>query len=437
VHVAPGTALLHGIAGSPGTELEGLLEAGLQTYARFPPLVGRFGRIIASVSGPDDLLSRASEGLPEGAARPEAVAVRLRRLGVALEWGEPLLLDSIDDALGLSYERGRSALGMIRSDPSLTAEVQVGGWFDSGWRLRALRRMPRPARPLPGQTLVRNANAIRLGADLAFWRGVRAQASPQEWRRLAGSSYVALVYHRLAGEVKPGQERVDLEPSRFERQLRVLRLLGFRHLGAGELVAFHEDTSAVLPRRGFVVTVDDGFADCLEPLRRHARAGMQLYVSTGEIGGVASWLGDEPLLNWEDVRSLAAAGVTVGAHGRRHDRLSGLVDAELVEQLDGSLSDLRERLNPPLELLAYPYGDYDLAARDAASRAGFRMAFTTEKGRNGAGTDRYCLKRVSVHAADGALAILWKASTGEALPKTWQRCRGWAASLREAGARRA
>jgi hypothetical protein len=31
----------------------------------------------------------------------------------------------------------------------------------------------------------------------------------------------------------------------------------------------------------------------------------------------------------------------------------------------------------------------------------------------------YCLRRVSVHASDGVLAVLWKVLTGEGLPGTW------------------
>ena len=113
---------------------------------------------------------------------------------------------------------------------------------------------------MPGPPLAASsatATGLRLAADLAFWRGVRAEASPEEWRRLAGSSYAVLVYHRLAGERKPGQDRVDLAPAVFERQLRLLRLAGFRHLGAEQLLAFHESADAVLPRRSFVVTFDD------------------------------------------------------------------------------------------------------------------------------------------------------------------------------------
>src|SRR5439155_979949 len=83
-------------------------------------------------------------------------------------------------------------------------------------------------------------------------------ATGREWRRLTRSSYTALYYHRVAGEGKPGQERIDISPERFARQLRLLRRLGLRALSADEVVAFHSDPDTVLPRRAYAVTADDG-----------------------------------------------------------------------------------------------------------------------------------------------------------------------------------
>ena len=74
-------------------------------------------------------------------------------------------------------------------------------------------------------------------------------------------------------------------------------------------------------------------------------------------------------------------------------------------------------------VIAYPNGDHDDAVCRATEQAGYEAAFTTEKGRNGPATDVFRLRRVSVHGADGALAVLWKVLTGEALPSWWLRLR--------------
>ncbi len=392
---------------------------------RFPrPLVGPLSRLVVGVSGPAELLDKAVAGLPEGAARAEAIAVRLRRLGAQLEWGEPEVVRGLGALLRLCHERGRSSLDMLRADPSLATELQIGSWFQASWRERLARRLTyrwRPAAEAAGRL------RLRIAADAAFWAGARSAASSEEWRRLARSSYAALVYHRLAGEGKPGQERIDLSPERFAAQLRFLRRLDFHPLRPDELLAFHADPGRALPRRSFAVTVDDGLLDCAAPLAHHVMDAPQLFVPTRELGGSAHWLQGEPLMGWSDIERLAAAGVAVGSHARAHRPLTALRDGELEEELSGSLADLRERVRQPLPVLAYPNGRYDGSVRRAASAAGFEAAYTTEKGRNGAGTDRYCLRRVTVHAADGRLAALWKAVTGEAVPapfRWWRRIVG-------------
>jgi peptidoglycan/xylan/chitin deacetylase (PgdA/CDA1 family) len=294
-------------------------------------------------------------------------------------------------------------------------------WCEAPWRTRLLRRLRVPAAAL-APLARRSPRWAELADDLAHWRRLRAEAGPAQWRRLT-SSYSVLVYHRFAGELKPGQERIDIAPRRFRRQLRVLRLLGYRALPLEELLAFHRGERNDLPRRRFVVTADDAMADAVEPLRRAARHRPQLFVPTAELGGSAHWIDGEPVAGWDDVRALAAAGVAIGSHTRHHHRLTRLGPPEREEELAGSLRELRENLPGAAAVIAYPNGDHDEAVCRAAAEAGYELAFTTEKGRNGAATDRFRLRRVSVHGADGALAVLWKVATGEALPSWWLRLR--------------
>jgi peptidoglycan/xylan/chitin deacetylase (PgdA/CDA1 family) len=295
------------------------------------------------------------------------------------------------------------------------------GWSEAPWRTRLLRRLQVPAAVLA--PLGRLSPRWReLHEDLAFWAGLRSQSTPAEWRRLS-CSYSVLVYHRFAGELKPGQERIDISPRRFRRHLRALRLLGFRPLPLDELLAFHRGERNELPKRRFAITVDDAMADAVGPLRQAAHLSPQLFVPTAELGGSAHWIDGEPVADWGQIRALADAGVAIGSHTRHHRRLTALGTAEREVELMGSLAELRERVPAAVAVIAYPNGDHDEAVCRATAEAGYEAAFTTEKGRNDAATDVFRLRRVSVHGADGALAILWKVVAGEALPGWWLRLR--------------
>lgn len=419
----PGEVLLHGVTGAPGSRLHGLLGEGLEPVAPMRGVRGCLPRVVVDVSGPEALLSPLRGRLRDDAARPEALAVLAQDAGHRVRWGEPRVVDDLRALLALCHARGRASAGLIVREPSLLSRLQVGAWFDAPWRTRVLRRgvsrRPPAASALPPRASRRWVTGL---ADLAFWAGVRQTTTEAEWRRVSRASYVALVYHRFAGEEKPGQERIDIAPARFARHLLALRLTGFRPCSAPRLLAFHE-TGGALPRRAVAVTVDDATADCLAPLRRHAAWDPQLFAPTAEIGGRAHWLDGEPLATWAELRELVRSGVAVGSHARHHRPLGPLGDAARTDELEGSLRDLRDRLPAPLEIVAFPNGDHDARLCLAAREAGYRAAYTTAKGRNGAGTDPHGLRRVSVHAADGPLAVLWKASTGEGLPAGWLRWR--------------
>jgi peptidoglycan/xylan/chitin deacetylase (PgdA/CDA1 family) len=420
----PIAALLHPIGGPPGSRLGALLDGGLQPVASLRRITGGFERIVAAVSGAGAAALRARAGLSDGPATPEALAVRLRRDGVSLSWGAPHVVSDLRELLALCRARGRFSVELARADPSLVSEMQLGGWFDARWRLRALRRLVPDLRGAAADVVMRSSRSLAVAADLAFWAGVRETATAPEWQRLTRSSYVVLAYHRFAGELKPGQERFDIAPARFDRQMRFLRIAGFKALNVDEILAFHAGSGSTLSARGFAITVDDALLDCVGPLRRHAGLTPLLFVCTGELGGSAHWLDREPIATWSDVIELASAGVAVASHGRRHVRLTPLTAIRRTEELSGSLADLRERLVGPAEVVAYPFGDHDADVCDAARAAGYRAGFTTEKGRNGAGMDSFSLRRVSVHGHDGALAVLWKVITGEPLPGPWLRLRG-------------
>jgi len=371
------------------------------------------------------LLDAAGLGLPEGAAKPEAVAVRLRRRGVELDFGAPDILPDSTAYLRACRARGVSSVEVVRADPSLLTELQLGAFFNVYWPPRLLRRVLSsvPAR-IPGRL------PLALAADAAFWGGARSAATAEEWSRLTRSSYVVLTYHRLAGDRIPGQERLDVDPAMFRRQLHWLRRLGFRALSPEELAEFHGNPSATLPRRSFVLTADDGFRDAVAAIHGQVAVKPQLFVNTACVGGVAPWGDDRPLASWDELRDLAAAGAAIGSHARTHGRLAHSPEEELLdEELGGSLRELQTQVPSAIPVLAYPHGSHDARVRAATIRAGYRAAFTTETGRNGAGTDPYCLRRVGVKDWDGPLSLLWKTLTGELVPPAWDR---WTQRLRRA-----
>jgi peptidoglycan/xylan/chitin deacetylase (PgdA/CDA1 family) len=409
--------LLHSVAGPPGSDLARWLDRTSPPYGELCPLVGPFSRPIVRVTGPSTVVDEAGESLPEGVARPEAVAVRLRRAGVELSWGEPEVLPDKASFIQLYRARGVSSVELVRADPSLLTEMQLGAFFHAYWHRRALRHAA--LRLGLAMALVRLPGSLDLAADVAFWDGVRSSATRREWKRFARSSYVVFYYHRIGSGGWPGQEHLDLDVRRFERQLRLLRLVGFRALSPEELLAFHNDPDATLSPRSYLLTVDDALRDAVLALGPHASLHPQVFVNTSAVGGSPPWGFGKSIADWEELEAFEAAGGVIGSHCRHHPHLPLLDDATLRDELTGSLREILRRVPDALPLLAYPHGHHDQRVRSVAAAAGYRAAFTTQPGRNGAGIDIYCLRRVGPKNWDGHAGFLWKAFSGEWLPRRW------------------
>jgi peptidoglycan/xylan/chitin deacetylase (PgdA/CDA1 family) len=382
------------------------------------PLEGVQPPVVARVSGDPEALREAAAGLPDCAATPEAVAVRLRRRGGELEWGDPAPAPDRASRLDFCRARGASSLALVRADPSLLSDLQLGSYFEAHVFPRLVRRALLAVRMPAGA-------APTLAADVAFWSGVRSAATAAEWKRLTRSSYVVVFYHRIAGDRKPGQERLDVSPRVFERHMRWLRRLGLRPLAVEELIAFHEDPRATLPPRAVVVCADDGFRDAVVALGRRAELRPLVFVATAAVGARApwAWADGEPLASWQELQELVESGGEIGSHTRSHASLPELDAEALAVELGDSLNDLQAHLRRAAPFLAYPHGRHDDAVRIAAEAAGYQAGFSTRPGRNGAGTDRYQLRRVAPKEWDGAVAFAWKALTGELVPWPIERWR--------------
>jgi peptidoglycan/xylan/chitin deacetylase (PgdA/CDA1 family) len=103
----------------------------------------------------------------------------------------------------------------------------------------------------------------------------------------------------------------------------------------------------------------------------------------------------EPLfMTWDAAREMAAAGMDIGGHTRRHAPLSRVSPEALRDEVEGCFDDLRRALGKPPQAFAYPFGSPDVmseAADEMIGRAGFGVCFSFVHGyspRHGAGLRR-------------------------------------------------
>ena len=272
---------------------------------------------------------------------------------------------------------------------------------------------------------------------------------------------VALVYHRLGDPA--GDPRRELVPAMgselFAAQVRHLAS-GYRLVAASELLAATRER-----RRGerfpVAITFDDDLSshvDAAAPILSAAGATATFFVCGASLHGphrfwwerlqaaveddvdlstldlrektihdlgrrmqalapgardeldarLAELVGPDPQesgLRAEALRQLAASGLEIGFHTRRHDALPPLGDAELAEAMRAGRSELEEVVGP-LRTISYPHGLADARVAAAARAAGFEAGFTGVPAAVTNGSDPLLLGRVSPsYASLGELAF--------------------------------
>ncbi|HEX2482916.1 MAG TPA: polysaccharide deacetylase family protein [Methylomirabilota bacterium] len=102
------------------------------------------------------------------------------------------------------------------------------------------------------------------------------------------------------------------------------------------------------------------------------------------------------MLSWDDVRTLARLGFSIGAHTVSHPILSQIESGRAWAEIAGSRDAIAAACGRAPRAFAYPNGgtqDYTPAVVDLVRRAGFTCAATTRFGVNGRHTNPWELRR--------------------------------------------
>jgi peptidoglycan/xylan/chitin deacetylase (PgdA/CDA1 family) len=187
----------------------------------------------------------------------------------------------------------------------------------------------------------------------------------------------------------------------FESHLRWLAAKGFSSVPlsvAGRV--FDAGLTEPLPARSVVLTFDDGYRDNYDfawPLLKRYGFTATIFLVSDAVGGYnhfdAGLPGDPvPMLSWEQVREMHAAGIAFGSHTCSHpDSLVHLDDERLGYELAASKATLEEGLNAEIDEFSYPHDQLDGRVEAAVEAAGYRLACAGV----GARFSRYCMTRVS------------------------------------------
>jgi len=110
------------------------------------------------------------------------------------------------------------------------------------------------------------------------------------------------------------------------------------------------------------------------------------------------------LMTRTEVRDLADAGMTIGAHSLTHAVLTDMPAGSAWEEIVGSQAVLESAIGRAIWAFAYPYGGYDTVSAEMvamAGRAGFLAAFVNVGGGLGGALPQLAIPRVHVNSGMG------------------------------------
>lgn len=238
----------------------------------------------------------------------------------------------------------------------------------------------------------------------ALWWSANRLASLVGLGKSHGDTLTILYYHA----VRPA------EASLFAAQLDAI-------LAYGEVVEpSYAGKTEGKPK--VAVTFDDAFISVIEnalPALEARGMPLTIFVPTRRLGAPPGWEmeydaadREEEVASADQIRALSKRGVLLGAHSQTHPRMTRLDPEAAVRELSGSKSDLEELTGETVDLFAFPYGDYNDAVVEAAGRAGFRFAFSTQPNRVDPRDLSVLRPRVAVHPSDTPLEFWLKLRGG-------------------------
>lgn len=202
-----------------------------------------------------------------------------------------------------------------------------------------------------------------------------------------------LMYHSIGSDVSGDTSdlyRITLQ--RFKTHLDYLQ-----SQQSNPDLAVHSFTT--LPETGISITFDDGYRDNLEiaaPLLREHGFSFHIFVNPSFVMS-----GERQYLTVQSLRELSGLpGISIGAHGYSHRRLTECTKSELDYELVASKQWIEDAIGMEVTTMAYPHGAVNAEVQRATADAGYNIAASSKFGIVTPESNRLALERTDIWSID-------------------------------------
>ena len=188
---------------------------------------------------------------------------------------------------------------------------------------------------------------------------------------------VAFVYHRFGDN---RYSSTNISTKQFDRHLSYLRKNGFKSMTFGEAVDYLSNPEIAYEEKVVCITVDDGYKTFMTgamPLLEKYGFKASLFINSESVGG-------NDFMTWEELKKIHEKGIEIGNHSHSHAYFLNLSQAERVTAFKKDIEKCQNLIHNHLgfypDVFAYPYGEYDIAMKNALKTMGFKAAAAQNSG---------------------------------------------------------
>lgn len=224
------------------------------------------------------------------------------------------------------------------------------------------------------------------------------------------SSAVVLMYHRF------GDDRFPATNIRMDQLREHIKELGdkkYTVLPVEQIISRLQNGPA-LPDRTIGITIDDGYKSIYDnawPLFKEAGLTFTVFISTDAIDQ-----GYDDMMTWDQLREMAAQGITIAAHGRSHLHMPPYSAQRTAQEISHSADRIRAEIGTLSSVFAYPYGETSQVIIQQVKDAGFAASFGQHSGAFNRDDDFYYLPRFSLNERFGDMGRFTTAINALPLP---------------------
>ncbi|MEV4788990.1 polysaccharide deacetylase family protein [Streptomyces tuirus] len=213
------------------------------------------------------------------------------------------------------------------------------------------------------------------------------------------------MYHGVTRTPSSSMATLSVTPEAFAEQMQVLGERGFTPITTAGLAAAWRG-GPPLPSRPVLITFDDGYQGVHRyalPVLRALRFSVTVFVTTGWLRGPHELDGAalDQMLDWEEVRDMAAEGAEIGGHSHSHPQLDQLSDPKLRHEVERCTEIITEQLGSPPVSFAYPYGYSTRRVRQTVRAAGYAQSVAVGNALASPSQSPLALRRMTVRRSTG------------------------------------